>query len=70
MALTGKMRAAVLALLRVEDHKVYLPGSRGPFRCDHCEYYVEAYRCGHPEIIKLRQGAVEPDGCSDFFQSK
>lgn len=55
-------------------HQVYMPAQNGPFRCDHCEHYVAAGRCGEPHIVKLLGDAgghvakVDPGGCSDYFE--
>ncbi len=66
----------------VNDHQVYMGGKAGPFRCDHCEYYVGANACNNRQIIRLASqrsfgltmhGAlarVDPGGCSDYFDPK
>lgn len=64
------------------SHKVYMNGEAGPFRCDHCEYYVNPNACNNSHIISLAKNnkfgltlkgdnaKVDLDGCSDEFEPK
>lgn len=69
--------------LSTKEHKVYLPGTSGPFRCDHCEYYIGKNSCNQENIIAFaKKGTfdlkmnhdltahVDPNGCSDYFERK
>lgn len=63
-------------------HQVYMPQQNGPFRCDHCEYYVGPHACANRTIIGLAgagkfglalnrgRAVVDPGGCSDEFEPK
>lgn len=64
------MQRALLGLVNDPKHQVYQPAKEGPFRCDHCEYYVGPERCRKPEIVALRQGMVEPGACCDYFEKR
>ena len=54
----------------------YAPPSRGPFRCDTCEYYVQKNRCERAEVVKELGDAgkglakVEPSGCCNYHDKK
>ena len=69
--------------ISLKEHKVYMSGDEGPFRCNNCEYYPMAGNCNQKDIIKLAQSGkfglsllgngnakVDPDGCSDYFEAK
>ena len=56
----------------------YSPAKCGPFRCDHCTYFVKPYMCKHPEVVaepkmpKVKfegktYAGVEPGGCCCEF---
>jgi hypothetical protein len=63
-------------------HQVYMPGSKGPFRCDNCEYYISKNTCNQSKIINYAKkgmfgltmigenARVDPNGCSDEFKRK
>lgn len=65
-----------------KGHQVYMPGKNGPFRCDHCVYYVGTNQCNNQKIVALahnkqfglymlgRFAAVDPGGCSDEFEPR
>lgn len=66
---------------KFKNHKVYMDGKKGPFKCSNCEYYVARNSCNQEDIIKLaKQGEfglsmnkndlaqVDPNGCSDYFE--
>lgn len=42
---------------------VYMDGDKGPFRCDHCEYYTNPNKC---EIV---EGFIDPAGCCNLYES-
>lgn len=42
---------------------VYMDGDKGPFRCDHCEYYKDPNEC---EIVK---GFIDPAGCCNLYET-
>jgi hypothetical protein len=62
-------------------HAVYLDGSHGPFRCDHCEYFRDGGACNEEHIIAFAKrgeygltmvgplAKVDPAGCSDYFEA-
>jgi len=41
---------------------VYMPPSKGPFRCGGCEYFVEKNSC------KKVLGFIEPNACCNLFE--
>jgi D-arabinose 1-dehydrogenase-like Zn-dependent alcohol dehydrogenase len=63
-------------------HQVYMPVQKGPFRCDHCEYYRSTNRCDNSTIIGYAtlgkfglslvdgKAKVDPGGCSDEYEPK
>lgn len=72
--------AVILAITKPGVAKpVYMRASKGPFRCDHCEYYRSANRCDNKVIIeRAKKGldeltfedglaVVEPGSCSDEY---
>lgn len=42
---------------------LYMDSSEGPFRCDHCEYYVDPRQC------QLVDGDIDPAGCCSLYES-
>ena len=43
---------------------VYMDGDKGPFRCDHCEYFSKPNGCTKVE------GFIDPAGCCNLYDSK
>lgn len=43
---------------------VYMDGDKGPFRCDHCEYFTKPNGC---EIV---EGFIDPAGCCNLFEQE
>lgn len=41
---------------------VYMTGDRGPFRCNHCEYFSTPASC------KLVSGTIDPKGCCNLYR--
>ncbi len=41
---------------------VYMDGDKGPFRCDHCEYYIKENGC------KIVEGFIDPAGCCNLYE--
>lgn len=42
---------------------VYMDGDKGPFRCDHCEYFSKPNGC------KIVNGYIDPAGCCNLYES-
>ena len=72
-----------MAKITTKEHQAYMPGSQGPFRCDHCEYFSGTNRCNNKKIVayainhkfglELESAGfakVDPAGCSDEFKKK
>ncbi len=47
----------------------YEPPESGPFRCDNCTFYSDPNQCSQQQVVKTRQGVVDPAGCCKFFAS-
>ena len=64
----------VLHIIRQDElertHEIYQPADQGPFYCERCVFRKnpEVTRCGHPEIIRLRAGQIEPRACCDYYK--
>ena len=41
---------------------VYMNGTQGPFRCDHCDYFIK------PNACELVAGKIEGAGCCNKFE--
>lgn len=41
---------------------VYMDGSKGPFRCDHCIHFHA------PSSCETVAGPIDPAGCCDLFE--
>jgi hypothetical protein len=41
---------------------VYMTGDKGPFRCDHCEYFQV------PRACKIVEGSIDPKGCCNLYE--
>ena len=63
---------------QIGEHIGYLPSKCGPFRCDHCTYFVRPFMCKHPEVVaepKMKKvisegktfAGVEPGACCNEF---
>lgn len=65
------------------EHEGFLRGKTdGPFRCDHCQYYIAGRGvCQHVivvgwakehkyglELVDKKYAKVNPDDCSDYFK--
>lgn len=42
---------------------VYMDGDKGPFRCDHCEYFSKPNGC------HIVEGFIDPAGCCNLYES-
>ena len=42
---------------------VYMTGDKGPFRCDHCEYFYPPHECSKVS------GTIDPAGCCNLYSS-
>lgn len=45
-----------------KESVVYMDGDQGPFRCDHCEYFIP------PNACNLVKGFIDPAGCCNLFE--
>lgn len=58
----GLEKAASSSGKQSQSQVVYMTGDQGPFRCDHCEYYVDPGGC------KKVEGTIDPAGCCNLFE--
>jgi hypothetical protein len=43
---------------------VYMDGDEGPFRCDHCSYFIK------PNACKIVEGDIDPAGCCNLYSKE